>query len=148
VTVRPGTGPDDPQRPEGTGRPGNSERPGSSAGDDAGRGGAGLPGGGGGDPGLQGERTALAWGRTSAVALFTAALLIRAGADTADGALLAAAALLLVLAGVLWGYRRRRFGPAGGPFTVPVRQLRLVAVLAAGCGLLVLGGLLLGPAAG
>ncbi|MER7417604.1 DUF202 domain-containing protein [Micromonospora peucetia] len=98
---------------------------------------------GGGDAGLAGERTALAWGRTGAVAMLNAALLIRVGVDTRDPALLGAAALLLLLTVVLWGRRRRRFASAVGA-GLPVGSLRLVAVLVAGCGLLVLGGLLVG----
>ncbi|WP_051814036.1 DUF202 domain-containing protein [Kitasatospora sp. MBT63] len=100
------------------------------------------------DPGLQPERTLLAWGRTALVLTVDALLVLRAGlvadraALTATGGLLAAAAC-----GFLgYGLRRRRRleRPGALPRAVPALPLRIltatVVVAAAGSAGCVLAG--------
>jgi len=85
------------------------------------------------DPGLAGERTALAWNRTALGLIGTGALLLRftrVASIPVIGELLAAGSLLA--AGLVWRYGRRSYGvaPRSAP---PLRALALtVAVLAFG----------------
>ncbi|SCE65727.1 protein of unknown function [Micromonospora coriariae] len=80
------------------------------------------------DPGLQRERTALAWTRTAAVSVVSALLLVRLGLHTGSRPLFLAAAAAAALSAVL--VRRR-----GG--------LLAVTGLATATGALTLAGLLL-----
>lgn len=95
-----------------------------------------------GDPGLQPQRTALAWTRTSLALFVNAALALRAGLKAHAPVLTALGVVLLVAsaAGVACGaWRReqlRRLEPPGAP--APSLLLAAVAV----CWLAVLTGLL------
>lgn len=91
-------------------------------------------------PGLQAERTLLAWERTALGLLANGALLLLRGTDTTRPAVLipAAAALVLALVAAMIGLRRRHTiarSPAG---TVPVPS---AAVLSLGAGVTVVGAL-------
>lgn len=94
------------------------------------------------DPGLQPERTALAWNRTALAIAVNAALLLRSGVENHNAFITAAAlALGLLAAGVtLYASRRRRHfndlmvmqierKAAGNP--VPHAAISLVVVCAA-----------------
>ncbi|WP_354641288.1 DUF202 domain-containing protein [Kitasatospora camelliae] len=114
-----------------------------------------APGGGRGgpvrDPGLQPERTLLAWSRTALLLVVDAVLLLRTGLVRRQAGLTVLGGLLAAAAAGFYGYglrRRRRAGrsPGGAPEAVralPVRVLAVVvAVVAAGCA----WGVLAGPA--
>jgi len=74
-----------------------------------------------GDPGLQPQRTALAWSRTSLAVLVNALVVLRTGAQAGKTPLIVLGILLLVAAaaGVLYSaWRRRQLlqgTPAGAP---------------------------------
>lgn len=88
-------------------------------------------------PGLQTERTALAWTRTATVAFMTALLLVRLGLHTREPLLFTGAAAALALAlQALWR-RRRQTGAAPRP-----RALLVFAGLATACGVLAVAGVL------
>jgi uncharacterized membrane protein YidH (DUF202 family) len=91
-------------------------------------------------PGLQTERTALAWTRTAAVAFVTAVLLVRLGVHTGEPLVFAGAAAALGLAvQALW--RRRRRVSVADTAARP-RALLVFAGLASACGLLAVAGVL------
>ncbi|WP_035847679.1 DUF202 domain-containing protein [Kitasatospora azatica] len=82
------------------------------------------------DPGLQAERTVLAWSRTAMVLAVNAALVLRTGLVKAEPGLTALGALLAAAACALYafGVRRRReleLGPE--PRAVRAAPLRAVA---------------------
>lgn len=60
------------------------------------------------DPGLQPERTGLAWARTAAGVMLNALLTLRAGLVSDNSALVAAGLLLALSAAALFSYRRSR----------------------------------------
>lgn len=81
------------------------------------------------DPGLQPERTALAWTRTAGGMLVNALLCLRAG-YLADGAGLVSLALALLAASgltfAIGRHRRRQLLSAGAPVAVAALAIRLV----------------------
>ena len=84
------------------------------------------------DPGLQPERTALAWSRTAFAVAVNALLAVRAGITGDDAPLLAAGVVLLVAAAAVIGFgnvRRARLA-AGGP-VVPLPSSVVVGVMLA-----------------
>jgi uncharacterized membrane protein YidH (DUF202 family) len=93
------------------------------------------------DPGLQAERTALAWNRTGLAVIVNALLSLRAGWVSDGVAVTALALLLLLAAGAIFlygGWRRRHLFDAAGRLTVPtlaVGMVALVTLLACGTGL-------------
>ncbi|NDL65239.1 DUF202 domain-containing protein [Acerihabitans arboris] len=62
------------------------------------------------DPGLQPERTCLAWSRTAFILVINALLLLRGAATGGHRLMLAGGVILLMQAGImwLWGYGRLR----------------------------------------
>jgi uncharacterized membrane protein YidH (DUF202 family) len=95
-----------------------------------------------GDPGLQPQRTALAWTRTSLALFVNAALALRAGLKAHAPVLMALGVVLLVAsaAGVACGaWRREQLRRLDAP-AAPHHGLLLAAVVA--CWLAVLTGLL------
>ncbi|WP_457031967.1 DUF202 domain-containing protein [Kitasatospora sp. P5_F3] len=99
------------------------------------------------DPGLQPERTLLAWSRTALVLTVNAALVLRTGLADRQPELVALGALLALAACGTYGFglhRRRRLvpgtgvpGPVGaGPLRAMAWVVCLVAVAAAWCVLL------------
>lgn len=86
------------------------------------------------DPGLQAERTALAWSRTAFAFLVNAVLWLRAGLADGDHALLLLGAVLLALAAVFHacGSRRGRALTAGArPVALRFALVRALAIGAA-----------------
>jgi len=94
------------------------------------------------DPGLQPERTLLAWSRTALVLTVNAVLVLRSGLVDRQPGLVALGALLAAAACGFYGYgvgRRRGLerpsaDPAAAPTAVraaPMRMLALVVVVAA-----------------
>ncbi|GAA1147432.1 uncharacterized membrane protein YidH (DUF202 family) [Kitasatospora gansuensis] len=99
------------------------------------------------DPGLQPERTLLAWGRTALVLTVNAALVLRTGLADRQPGLVTLGGLLALTACATYGYglrRRRQLEPAEGPpgpvGPVPLRAMAgavcLVAAAAGWCVLL------------
>lgn len=97
------------------------------------------------DPGLQSERTTLAWRRTALGVLANALLLIRAGLVGDHTVPLVSGLLLLGAAGATqWfsAWRRRELSRAGDVTAVPAAPLALLAAVTAACAaaaLLVIG---------
>jgi hypothetical protein len=82
------------------------------------------------DPGLQGERTALAWRRTGAAVLANALLILRSGLANERPAITALAVVLLVAAGALFafgGWRGRHLLKAHGDVSPPASAPLLTA---------------------
>lgn len=77
------------------------------------------------DPGLQPERTGLAWSRTAFVMLINALLFLRGGLTGEGHLLLWGAGVLLLTAIAMWGWGRRR--PVAAHVT-PVNRLTLLGV--------------------
>lgn len=99
------------------------------------------------DPGLQPERTALAWDRTALALAANAALVVRSGLQAHNAALLSAGVVLLGLAVALTGvglFRRRQLASArpAAPMPTLIGLAAASAVLAGACGA---WGLLLNP---
>jgi len=72
------------------------------------------------DPGLQRERTAMAWTRTGLAVLVNSLIVLRAGANERQALLLVLGSLLFVAAGaaVGWGaWRARRLANGADPTT-------------------------------
>jgi hypothetical protein len=89
------------------------------------------------DPGLQPQRTALAWNRTALATAINALLMLRAGMQTGGRALLAVGVLVGIAAGVMaWTAARRSrqlARQASGPSSALMVLTSAVVVLAA-CG--------------
>lgn len=96
------------------------------------------------DPGLQAERTQLAWVRTGAAVAVNAALLLRAAALTHSTAMLIGAALLgamsivVIALGVQRGRRLAYAGPSP-PGALLMASVSAVGVLASACALRAFG---------
>lgn len=83
------------------------------------------------DPGLQAERTALAWSRTAFALLVNASLWLRAGLADGDRALLLfGVALLALAAGFHACGRRRGRALTTGAMPVPVHPALMLALAA------------------
>jgi uncharacterized membrane protein YidH (DUF202 family) len=82
------------------------------------------------DPGLQPERTALAWRRTAMAALVNGALLARATAQTHSSTLMAVAGLVVVSACLMCavGWHRQRTLTQGSRPTAPHAALAALLV--------------------
>ncbi|MFG2825587.1 DUF202 domain-containing protein [Kitasatospora sp. NPDC048365] len=87
------------------------------------------------DPGLQPERTMLAWSRTALVLAVNALLILRTGLVGRQPGLTALGGVLAGAAGWFHWYgvnrRRRQLGRPGRARTGPVRALALVVLLVA-----------------
>ncbi|MEV4539491.1 DUF202 domain-containing protein [Asanoa sp. NPDC049518] len=91
-------------------------------------------------PGLQTERTALAWTRTATVALVTVILLARLGVHTGQPVLFCGAAAACALALLSFWRRRRRLD--AGTDAARARSLLVFTGLTAMCGALAVAGVL------
>jgi uncharacterized membrane protein YidH (DUF202 family) len=88
------------------------------------------------DPGLQSERTALAWRRTALGVLANALLLIRAGLVGDHTLPLVSGLVLLGAAGATQcfsAWRRRELSRAEGAAAVPAAALAILATVTASC---------------
>ncbi|MER5862165.1 DUF202 domain-containing protein [Kitasatospora sp. NPDC002040] len=80
------------------------------------------------DPGLQPERTLLAWSRTALVLTVNAALVLRSGLAARQPGLTALGVLLALAACATYGYGlRRRAGLERRPARIPAGPLRAMA---------------------
>jgi uncharacterized membrane protein YidH (DUF202 family) len=89
------------------------------------------------DPGLQPQRTALAWNRTALALAINALLVLRAGLKTDDQALLALGAVVGVSAGaiaVAAARRRRQLTRGVNPPATSLIASTTLAVVVAACG--------------
>lgn len=93
-------------------------------------------------PGLQTERTALAWARTAAVALVTSLLLARHALDGHQNLLLPGPATTGLLAAAALRLRHHRLRADSSPTALPARAVLAFAGLTTVCGLTALAGLL------
>ena len=85
------------------------------------------------DPGLQGERTALAWRRTAAPVVANALLILRSGLASGRHAITALAVVLLVAAGALFAFgawRGKHLLKAHGDVSPPALAPLLTSLLA------------------
>jgi uncharacterized membrane protein YidH (DUF202 family) len=93
------------------------------------------------DPGLQAERTALAWNRTGLSVLVNALLALRTGWDSGEAGLSALAIALLLAAGaaIYYGAWRRRHllssHPSIAPSSFAIAAAAVVAIAACAAGL-------------
>jgi len=93
------------------------------------------------DPGLQAERTALSWRRTSAAVVANGLLILRSGLATERHAITALAIVVLLAAGVLFafgGWRGKHLLKAHGDVAPPALALlgtSIVALFACATGL-------------
>jgi uncharacterized membrane protein YidH (DUF202 family) len=94
------------------------------------------------EPGLQTERTALAWVRTAAVALVTSILLVRHGLDAHQPVFLLSAAATATLAAAALRLRRHRLRADRSRTALPARAVLAFAGLVTVCGLTATAGLL------
>lgn len=88
------------------------------------------------DGGLQPERTALAWSRTAHGALVNALVLLRAGVVDARRELVATGLLLLVAAGLTYGFaraRRRALAHGGACAALPASAALGIAAMTGLC---------------
>lgn len=98
-----------------------------------------------GKPGLQAERTALAWARTAAVALVTSILLARHGLDARRPLLFLGALSTTALAiSALWICRHRVPGDSSRT-ALPIRSALATAGLTGIAGLVTLAGMFWAP---
>jgi Domain of unknown function (DUF202) len=97
------------------------------------------------EPGLQAERTALAWARTAAVALVTSILLVRHGLDQHQPMLLLGAAATMALAALALRIHHQRVRAHPSPAGLPARSVLALAALTSFSGLSTLAGILWAP---
>lgn len=98
------------------------------------------------DPGLQAERTALAWSRTALAVLANALLIARAGMASQRTELLVFGLLLLCAAGATQAFsawRRVVLNQASGAARAPAAALLSLALLAAAGSVAAIGAILL-----
>ncbi|ACS83969.1 DUF202 domain-containing protein [Musicola paradisiaca] len=91
------------------------------------------------DPGLQPERTRLAWSRTAFIMLINSVLLLRAGSTPSHPPLMAIGVFLLLatLMMYLWSRLRLRHACASSPLSARMMLLFTMAVVGANFALLI-----------